>query len=152
MTAMATTLAIECRLNDIARATIPDGSRHVGVDVVNIDEFERQLATVGPRLGARWFTQEELAFCEGAEDRLAVTFAGKEAVSKVLGTGIRGEVRWKYIEIPRRPDGAPFVRLHDGAQRRADELSIKHIAVTLCHEGRLAIAVAAAASGGGDLR
>jgi len=88
------------------------------------------------------FTSEELSFAAGQPDRLATTLAGKEAVAKVLGTGIRGRVRWKTIEIARRPDGAPFVRLRAGARDRAAEIGVDEIAISLCHEGTVALAIA----------
>lgn len=115
---------------------------HIGVDVIDIPTLARQLERVGDRLAQRWFTEAELTFGAGDCDRLAATLAGKEAVAKVLGTGIRGVVRWTTIEILRRPEGAPYVRLHAGARDRADELSLESIAISLCHEGAFAIAVA----------
>jgi holo-[acyl-carrier protein] synthase len=133
---------IELSLARLAERAVVPGSRHVGVDAVDIARFSRQLDVGGRKLAERWFTEEELAFANGDRDRLAATLAGKEAVAKVLGTGIRGAVRWKTIEIPRRAEGAPFVRLHAGARDRAHELGVDDIAVSLCHEGMTALAVA----------
>lgn len=125
----------------VGRAVVP-GARQIGVDAVDIADFSRHLDAGGRKLAARWFTDAELRFADGERDRLAATLAGKEAVAKVLGTGIRGPVRWKMIEILRRADGAPFVLLHDGARARARELDIGEIAISLCHESTLAMAVA----------
>ena len=133
---------IELRLTRLARRTVTPGSRRIGVDAVDIPTFSRQLDAGGRKLAERWFTDEELAFADGDHDRLAATLAGKEAVAKVLGTGIRGAVRWRTIEISRRPAGAPFVRLHAGAQDRAHTIGVDDVAVSLCHEGTMALAVA----------
>jgi holo-[acyl-carrier protein] synthase len=115
----------------------------IGVDVVEIDRFARQLNTVGERLATRWFTLAEREFCAGEPDRLAVTLAGKEAVAKVLRTGFRGGVRWTQIEILRESAGAPYVKLHGDAAQRASLMAIERIAISLCHEGPYAVAVAA---------
>lgn len=139
---VATPSSIEFSLARLADGVIVPDCRHVGIDAVDIPTFSRQLDIGGPKLAKRWFTEEELSFAAGQCDRLAATLAGKEAVAKVLGTGIRGPVRWKTIEIPRRPDGAPFVRLHAGARDRAAEIGVDDVAVSLCHEGTMALAIA----------
>ena len=123
------------------RGVLP-GAEHVGVDLVEIATLTRQLQAGGARLTERWFTPAETIFCAGEHDRLAATLAGKEATAKLLGTGLRGGVRWTDIEVLRHPDGAPFVVLHGGAHRRAETLGIASIAISLCHEGPFAVAVA----------
>ena len=73
------------------------------------------------------------------------TFAGrwaaKEAVSKVLGLGVRG-IGWRDIEIERLPTGQPSVRLHGRAAARADQLGMGRIAVSITHESDYAVAIA----------
>jgi len=140
----ATAPGLEVALAGLLDPIVAPGARQVGVDAVDIDQFSRQLDAGGSKLARRWFTDAELAFADGARDRLAATLAGKEAVAKVLGTGFRGPVRWRTIEIPRRADGAPFVLLHAGAREQARRLSIAEIAVSLCHESNMALAAAIA--------
>jgi holo-[acyl-carrier protein] synthase len=141
MTSLIASL-LERDIERLADRVIAPGSEHIGVDVVDIPTLTRQLDRGGDRLAQRWFTEAELAFAAGDLDRLAATLAGKEAIAKVLGTGIRGAVRWTTIEILRRPDGAPYARLHAGARDRADELALESIAISLCHEGAIAVAIA----------
>ena len=73
------------------------------------------------------------------------TFAGrwaaKEAVSKVLGLGVRG-IGWKDIEVERMPTGQPAVRLHGRAAARAEQLGMGRIALSITHESDYAVAVA----------
>jgi holo-[acyl-carrier protein] synthase len=123
------------------RGVLP-GTAHVGVDLVEIQMLTRLLQAGGARLSARWFTPAETAFCAGEHDRLAATLAGKEATAKLLGTGFRAGVRWTDIEVLRHSDGAPYVVLRGGAHRRAQKLCIASIAISLCHEGPFAVAVA----------
>ena len=54
-------------------------------------------------------------------ETMAGRWAAKEAVSKVLGLGVRG-IGWRDIEIERLPTGQPSVRLHGRAAARADQL------------------------------
>jgi holo-[acyl-carrier protein] synthase len=118
----------------------------LGVDLVNMPDFDRQLRVVGTRLRERMFTIEERDFCGQDTQRLASTLAGKEAVAKVLGTGFRSGVRWTDVEILREPTGRPYTRLSGGAQRRASELGLRKLAISLCHEPPFAVAVAAGIS------
>jgi hypothetical protein len=72
---------------------------------------------------------------------MAGRWAAKEAVSKVLGLGVRG-IGWQEIEVERLPTGQPSVRLHDRAAARATQLGIQHIALSISHEREYAIAIA----------
>ena len=116
---------------------------------MNIPDFDRQLRLVGARLHERLFSIEERDFCGQDTQRLASTLAGKEAVAKALGTGFRGGVRCSDIEILREPTGRPYARLSGGAQRRASELGLRTLTVSLCHEAPFAVAVAAGISAAG---
>jgi holo-[acyl-carrier protein] synthase len=70
-------------------------------------------------------------------------FAAKEAVLKALGTGWGRGVGFRDVEIV-RSDGAsgPTVRLHDGALRRARDLGVERVHVSITHERGHAAAVA----------
>jgi len=74
-------------------------------------------------------------------ETMAGRWAAKEAVSKVLGLGVRG-IGWRDIEIERLPTGQPAVRLHGRAQVRAEQLGMGRIAVTISHEADYAVAMA----------
>jgi hypothetical protein len=72
---------------------------------------------------------------------MAGRWAAKEAVSKVLGLGVRG-IGWQEIEVERLPTGQPSVHLHDRAAARATQLGIQHIALSITHEREYAVAIA----------
>jgi phosphopantetheinyl transferase len=72
---------------------------------------------------------------------MAGRWAAKEAVSKVLGLGVRG-IGWQEIEVERLPTGQPSVRLHDRAAARASQFGIQHVALSISHEREYAIAIA----------
>jgi holo-[acyl-carrier protein] synthase len=73
-------------------------------------------------------------------------FAGKEAVSKALGTGMAGDVTVHTIEILRLPSGAPAVNVIGGAREEADRLGITHWFISITYSNSLAIASVIAAA------
>ncbi|MBI2864860.1 MAG: holo-ACP synthase [Chloroflexi bacterium] len=120
----------------------------VGVDVIEIDRVEKTLARHGARFLGRVYTEREVRYCRSRVSELAVRFAGKEAVMKALGTGIRG-VGWREIEILPDRRGKPLVTLHDRAKRRAAELSLTEFAISLSHARAYAVAFVVASGGAG---
>src|SRR5207245_629168 len=74
----------------------------------------------------RVYTEWEQAYCRSNILHLSGRWAAKEAVSKVLGLGVRG-VGWREIEIRRTRAGQPTVTLHgrDEARRQALGLSAR---------------------------
>jgi holo-[acyl-carrier protein] synthase len=98
----------------------------------------------------RLWTPAEQRYCRGRLPELAARFAAKEAVSKTLGTGIRG-IRWREIEILSDRRGKPLVFLHGGAQERAATIRLTRWAISLTHGRDLAIAfVVASGDPGAD--
>ena len=93
------------------------------------------------RANWRIFTDAEQALCHRKAHSLAVRFAGKEAVMKLLGTGIIG-IRWRDIEILAYDTGKPRLQLYGGAKRKAEELGLEDIAISLSHSDEYAIATA----------
>ncbi|PZR97067.1 MAG: holo-[acyl-carrier-protein] synthase, partial [Candidatus Chloroheliales bacterium] len=102
----------------------------------------------GEKFLSRIYTDAERQFCRGRVPELAVRFAAKEAVSKALGTGIRG-IRWRDIEILIDRRGRPLVFLHGQAAARARQINLTRWAVSLTHERTIGIAMVMAASGEG---
>jgi holo-[acyl-carrier protein] synthase len=119
----------------------PAGTTELGIDIVKVERIRRALERHGRRFPARILTAAEDAYVRDRPENLAGRWAAKEAVSKVLGLGVRG-VGWREIEIVRLPTGQPAVRLHDRALRRADQLGMERIAVSISHEHDFAIAIA----------
>ena len=119
----------------------PAGTTELGIDIVKVERLADALARFGPRFSARILTEAEAAYVRDRPENLAGRWAAKEAVSKVLGLGVRG-VGWREIEIVRLPTGQPTVRLHDRALRRADQLGMERISVSISHERDYAVAIA----------
>jgi holo-[acyl-carrier protein] synthase len=130
--------------NGLAACRIAPGFEHAaircGIDLVDIEEFERALTLGRDRFLKRIFTSGERTFCRGRTARLAARFAAKEAAAKLLGTGIRG-LNWQEIEIVSLTHGEPTLVLHDRAHARASALGLCHVALSLCHTRSIAAAL-----------
>src|SRR5687767_15570708 len=113
----------------------------VGIDIIETHRIRGVLEKHDARFLQRVYTEWERMYCRRNVLHLAGRWAAKEAVSKVLGLGVRG-VGWTEIEIVRLPTGAPAVRLSGRAKRRAEQLGMGRIAVSISHEGDYAVAIA----------
>ncbi|MGD8857435.1 MAG: holo-ACP synthase, partial [Chloroflexota bacterium] len=69
-----------------------------GIDLIEVARIRRAAARHGDRFYRRFFTQQEIDFCQGRPTSLAGRFAVKEAVAKALGTGV-GDFNWTDIEV-----------------------------------------------------
>lgn len=116
----------------------------VGVDITEIGRVEAALRRWGKRFLDRVYTPAEIEFCRGRMPELAARFAAKEAVSKALGTGIRG-IAWREIEVLPDSQGKPEVLLKGRALARARELGLNSISISLSHTDQMAIAFVVAA-------
>jgi holo-[acyl-carrier protein] synthase len=119
------------------------GRHEIGVDLVDIDRIIGVLDRFPERFVGRVLTDAEAAYCRGRTERIAGRWAAKEAISKVLGLGVRG-VGWREIEILPNRAGAPQVYLHARARARAEHLRLEDVSVSISHERRMAVAVAVA--------
>ena len=120
---------------------VPDGTSELGIDIIRIERIRASLARFGQRFTNRVLTPAEQGYVRGRPETMAGRWAAKEAVSKVLGLGVRG-IGWRDIEIERLPTGQPAVRLHGRAAARAEQLGMGRIAVSISHESDYAVAIA----------
>ena len=121
--------------------SVPSGTTELGIDIIRVDRIANALARFGPRFSARVLTPAERRYVRDRPETFAGRWAAKEAVSKVLGLGVRG-IGWRDIEIERMPTGQPAVRLHGRAAGRAGQLGMERIAVSISHEADYAVAIA----------
>jgi len=104
----------------------------VGVDLIEIARIERTLRDFGERFLHRVYTERERERYRDRVNELAARFAAKEAISKALGTGIRG-IRWRDMEIVSNRRGKPIIVLHGSSRARANLLGITDFDVSLTH-------------------
>ena len=126
---------------------LPDGleaahaTTELGIDIIRVERIRASLERFGDRFTNRVLTPAEKRYVRGRPETMAGRWAAKEAVSKVLGLGVRG-IGWRDIEIERLPTGQPSVRLHGRAAARAEQLGMGRIAVSITHESDYAVAMA----------
>lgn len=113
----------------------------IGSDIIHIPRVARAIEN--ERFLQRVYTARECAYAKsrgrGMVASLAARFAGKEAVLKAFGTGLRDG---KLTDVEILPDalGAPVVHLDGYFAARAEEMGVERVLVTLSHERDYAIA------------
>ena len=120
---------------------IPNGTTELGIDIIKVGRIRAAIERFGARFSDRVLTPAERRYVRDRPETFAGRWAAKEAVSKVLGLGVRG-IGWRDIEIERLPTGQPAVRLHGRAAARAEQLGMARIAVSITHEADFAVAIA----------
>src|SRR5687767_4937425 len=115
----------------------------VGIDIIETHRIRGVLEKHDARFLQRVYTEWERMYCRRNVLHIAGRWAAKEAISKVLGLGVRG-VGWREIEILPNRAGAPQVYLHRRAARRAEAMDLDDVSVSISHERHMAVAVAVA--------
>jgi len=119
----------------------------VGVDLIEIARIEQALARHGG-FRERVFTEAERAYCDSRAhpaQHYAARFAGKEAIGKALGCGVR--FTWRDIEIVGRPK--PEVRLAGATKAFAERTGAGRLDLSMTHSKELACAICAVEELGG---
>jgi holo-[acyl-carrier protein] synthase len=119
----------------------PAGTTELGIDIIRVARIKASIDRFGERFTNRVLTDAEAAYVRNRPETFAGRWAAKEAVSKVLGLGVRG-IGWRDIEVERLPTGQPAIRLHGRAARRATQLGMDRVAVSISHESEFAVAIA----------
>lgn len=106
----------------------------IGTDILETRRVRE--AVKNPHFIARVYTQAEQAYCDGhgsqSAQSYAARFAGKEAVLKAFGTGLRAG---KLVEIEILPDalGCPKVHLYGYFAELAAQKGVRMVHISLSH-------------------
>jgi holo-[acyl-carrier protein] synthase len=114
-----------------------------GIDIAEVPRIRQAIERHGERFIKRIFTEGEIQYCESKANRVeryAARFAAKEAGMKAIGTGWNHGVRWRDIEVARKPGGRPTLILHGKAAEFAAKLGATNIALSLTHTAEQAMA------------
>jgi holo-[acyl-carrier protein] synthase len=114
-----------------------------GIDIAEVSRIREAIERHGERFLKRIFTEGEIQYCESKANRVeryAARFAAKEAGMKAIGTGWNHGVRWRDLEVARRPGGRPTLVLHGKAAEFAAKLGATNIALSLTHTAEQAMA------------
>lgn len=118
----------------------------IGTDILEIKRLEDALRANKERFLGRFLTPEErnaaaergkaeLSYCAGR-------WAAKEAVAKMLGTGIGKDCSFQDIIVRNQEKGAPEVFLRGAAEKKAASLGIRKIFLSISHEEHYCVATA----------
>ena len=117
----------------------------LGTDLCRVERIAAMLERYGERFERRIYTAEERAYCRSrpktAANHFAGRFAAKEAAFKALGTGLSMGMRWRDVEVTRRPGEPPRLRFVGRAAQRADRMGVDNIHLSITHDGDMAMAV-----------
>lgn len=114
----------------------------IGTDIIEIERVEKALKN--KKFVNKIFNESEMKDDYGdflKAHSLAGKFCAKEAVSKALGTGIRG-FSFKDIEILTDSLGKPYVILKNNAEITAAEFGNYCISISISHSRVNAVAIA----------
>lgn len=117
---------------------------NTGVDIVEISRIERIIKNKKEKFYRRLFTKDEITYLESRNNKantVAGLVAAKEAVGKILGTGI-GSISWTDIEIVHNDAGKPMVNLNPKIKEKLHKLNMTEISLSISHEKEYAIAFA----------
>jgi len=117
----------------------------LGIDIIEIARVRSLYERYPDRFLDRVYTPVERARAQALKDPtpvLAGRFAAKEAILKVLGTGLTGGISWQHIHVIREPSGAPRVYLSEKAFLQAEVLGLGLILVSISHGREHAVAQA----------
>lgn len=116
----------------------------IGVDIVEINRFQRLNDRFGDRIARRLLTDRELLQYQKRHNSLsflASRFAAKEAASKALGTGIARGIGFHSIEVKNNDHGQPELVFHDAARELINEKKIIRCLLSLSDEKHYAVAM-----------
>ncbi len=100
-----------------------------GIDIVDLRRFRIMNRNRLEKIAQRICTEEELEDFQIHKIQyqyVAKIWAGKEAIAKAFGTGIRGDITWKNIKIKNNKEGMPGVWFKDRLSGPICHLSFSH--------------------------
>jgi len=116
-----------------------------GIDLIECSRVSEVYKRHGERFLERLLTPAESEYVmkhRSAIPRLAGRFAAKEAILKVLGTGWRGAIAWRDMEILNDRSGEPRVSLTGECARIAAQKNITKVLISITHTENYAAASA----------
>ncbi len=116
-----------------------------GIDLVECSRIARVWDKHKQRFLQRILTPAERERCGRYRNPLqfiAGRWAAKEAILKMIGTGWRGNISWKDMEILPDELGQPLVKLTGETARLASKMGIKLVRLSITHTEHYAAASA----------
>jgi holo-[acyl-carrier protein] synthase len=114
-----------------------------GIDIISVDRVRALIDKSGERFLRRWFSAEEIAYCEAKarpSQHFSARLAAKEAAVKALGRGWGDGILLREITVSVGTSGAPRLLLAGRAREIAEESGVEELHVSLSHCTQYAVA------------
>ncbi len=114
-----------------------------GIDIAEVPRISAAIQRFGTRFLNRIYTEAEIRYCDSKANRFeryAGRFAAKEAGMKALGTGWNYGVRWRDVEVLRKPGQRPTIVFHGKAGEFAQKLGVANASLSITHTADQAFA------------
>tara|TARA_B100001175_G_C19450912_1_gene611279 strand:- start:647 stop:1027 length:381 start_codon:yes stop_codon:yes gene_type:complete len=115
----------------------------IGTDLVEVKRIKEAIERFGDAIAKKILNNAEYSIYSKTkvkENFLAKRFAAKEAFAKALGTGFRGLVTLKSIEVINNSLGKPSIKMNSELQGLVDNLDIKSCHLSISDEKNIAVA------------
>lgn len=113
-----------------------------GIDIVSVERLAETAKRLGDRFLNRIFTKEERAYCESKRfkyEHYAARFAAKEAMMKAMEIRRQNRLRFREIEVRRRPTGKPEIQLSAKSRAHFGLPAKTRIELSMSHERNYAV-------------
>lgn len=114
----------------------------IGTDIIEVERVDRLIGK-GDAFRNKVFTESEIEYCERSKnkmERYAARFAAKEALFKAMGTGCRGEMSFRNIEVFSDELGKPMIRTFGAVDEFLKQNKIESIHLSMSHLKAMAMA------------
>ena len=114
----------------------------IGTDIVSVSRMKFAIERQGKRFLDRVFTPEEQAYCGSKRypfEHYAARFAAKEAMMKAMEIRRQNRLRFREIEVRRRPTGKPVICLSGASRKRFGVPAAAQIELSMSHERKYAV-------------
>jgi holo-[acyl-carrier protein] synthase len=114
----------------------------IGTDLVEVSRIAKSIEN--KKFLDKIFSENEMRYCESKVNKIehyAARFAAKEAFSKALGTGFRGGISFKEIEVINDNFGKPLIKTSGNTLAFVSEKKIAVIHLSLSHIKETAVAM-----------
>ncbi len=112
-----------------------------GIDIVSVERLEEAARRHGERFLKRVFTPDERAYCDSKRykyEHYAARFAAKEAMMKAMEIRRKNRLRFREIEVRRRPTGKPEISMSEESQVRFGLPPGIRVELSMTHERKYA--------------
>lgn len=116
----------------------------LGLDLLEIGRFEKELSRGEWLLADGIFSAEEITHCSSTENpalRYAACFAAKEATLKALGIPVGDLSLFREVEVTPGSDGRHRVVLQNRLKAGSERMGVKRIALSIAHDDHQAVAL-----------